>query len=94
MGDLPSTPRLQRARWSHGPLHAHPLPLNQATRCLAVDQQCTPLARLISPQWLPAASGDSARGQTSPRRPSVRGTAPEESPEPLCLTFLSHTNPC
>ena len=99
MGELPST--LPGSRGQDAPMDPSmptpcPLLLNQATRCLAVDFQHTLLARPISLQWLPSASGDSTRGQhreTSPCRPSVHGTAPEESPEPLCLTFPGHTNP-
>ena len=62
MGELPST--LPGSRGQDAPMDPSmptpcPLLLNQATRCLAVDFQHTLLARPISLQWLPSASGDS-----------------------------------
>ena len=66
MGDLPSIllgSRGQDVPMDPSMLTSCPLLLNQATRCLAVDRQHTPPARLISPQWLPAASRDSTCGQ-------------------------------
>ena len=98
---LPSTlpdSREQAAPTDPSTLTPCPSLLNQATRCLAVDPECTPLARA---DFLPAEAAHHLRSPCTwpapkhfPCNPSVSGTAPEKSPEPLCSAFPGCTSPC
>lgn len=84
---------------SETPPHETPcvLLLNQATRCLAVDPQSTPLARA---DFLPAAAVlhlwrfHTWLAMKDFCRPSASETAPEEGPELPCSAFPDCTNPC